>query len=375
MNRIEAFIERNLDKCVELLETLGKIPSPSGKEDKRASFILDFFLSNGSHDAYIDEDKNVVCPINTSQNRKFTVLMAHTDVVQNDTGEYPMRREGNILYAPGIGDNTANLVNLLFGYLYLMENRERLDRSVLIVASSSEEGLGNLKGCKRIFSTYRDRIEEFYAFDLYLGLCTSTPVGSHRYKISVKSEGGHSYSDFGRRNAIVDISNLICALDSIKLPEDARTTYNFGVIEGGTTINSIPQSCSVLYEYRSSSQACLEYMKDRFEAVIESASKSGVDISVELLGIRPGLGLVDKERLCSFTEKNIKIIKKHYSGEIDTGEYSTDMNIPLSLGIVSNTIGTIRGSGAHTREEWVDLDSIPVGLSIVLDILDGFLDS
>ncbi|MBR1938003.1 MAG: hypothetical protein IJ836_03480, partial [Spirochaetales bacterium] len=94
-----------------------------------------------------------------------------------------------------------------------------------------------------------------------------------------------------------------------------------------------------------------------------------------LLGIRPGLGLVDKERLCSFTEKNIKIIKKHYSGEIDTGEYSTDMNIPLSLGIVSNTIGTIRGSGAHTREEWVDLDSIPVGLSIVLDILDGFLDS
>ncbi|MCR5732713.1 MAG: M20/M25/M40 family metallo-hydrolase [Sphaerochaetaceae bacterium] len=374
MNRIESFIETHREECIELLETLGKIPSPTGMEDERAEYILDFFHSHGSKSAYIDEAKNVVCPINTSCYEKFTLLMAHTDVVQSDTEHYPMRREGNILYAPGIGDDTANLVNLLFGYLYLMENRDELDRGVMVVASSSEEGLGNLKGCRNIFDTYKERIEAFYAFDLYLGLCTSTPVGSHRYRLTTSCKGGHSYCDFGRRNAIVDMAYIIEKLNRIELPEEARTTFNVGVIEGGTTINSIPQNCSILYEYRSSSEKCLSHMKSCFEKVIEEAKKNGINVNVSLLGIRPGMGNVDTEKLEAFTEKNIEIIKKHFSGEIDRGEYSTDMNIPLSRGVIANTIGTIRGSGAHTREEWVDLDSVGQGLGIVLDIMETFLN-
>ena len=215
----DEFIESNKDEAVELLMTLGRIPAPSHHEDKRAAFCKKWFENEGCNEVWIDEAKNVVCKFNCDRYDDITVFMAHMDIVFDDTDELPMTREGNILRAPGIGDDTANLVNLMMGTRFLIQNKEKLHTGIMIVANTCEEGLGNLKGCKEIFNNYGDRIREFYSFDGYMSQCTSVAVGSHRYRIQVIGEGGHSYLNFGNDNAIHIASQLITKLYEITPPD------------------------------------------------------------------------------------------------------------------------------------------------------------
>lgn len=371
---LDAFIEANREDSVQLLMTLGKIPAPSHQEDQRAAFCKKWFQQEGCSEVWIDGAKNVVCKFNCDRYDHITVLMAHMDVVFDDTGELPMSRSGDILRAPGIGDDTANLVNLMMGTRFLIQHKAQLKTGIMIVANTCEEGLGNLKGCKEIFSNYGDRIREFYSFDGYLSQCTSTAVGSHRYRMQVLCEGGHSYLNFGRDNAIQIAAELIHQLYQITPPQEEYTTYNVGRIEGGSTVNSIAQEATMLYEYRSSSEHCLQIMQQAVKDTVERFRADGKTVNLEVLGIRPGCGDGDKTALRAWTERNIGLIRQYYTGEMDLGPYSTDANIPLSRNVLANTIGTIRGGGAHTREEWVDLNSLPIGMGVVLSILSQYFD-
>ena len=371
---LDAFIEANREDAVQLLMTLGKIPAPSHQEDRRADFCKKWFQQEGCNEVWIDGAKNVVCKFNCDRYDHIMVLMAHMDVVFDDTEELPMSRSGDILRAPGIGDDTANLVNLMMGTRFLVQHKEQLKTGIMIVANTCEEGLGNLKGCKEIFSNYGDRIREFYSFDGYLSQCTSVAVGSHRYRMQVLCEGGHSYLNFGRDNAIQIAADLIHQLYQITPPQEAYTTYNVGRSEGGSTVNSIAQEATLLYEYRSSSERCLELMRQAVNNVVERFRADGKKVNVEILGIRPGCGDGDKTNLQAWTERNIQLIRRYYDGEMDLGPYSTDANIPLSRNVLANTIGTVRGGGAHTREEWVDLTSLPTGMGVVLSILSQYFD-
>lgn len=377
MNRvqIDQFIEQHREEAIALLEELGKIPAPSHREDKRAAFCKRWFERKGCSEVWIDEAKNVICKFNCDKYEDMIVLMAHTDIVFDDMEELPMRRQDNILAAPGIGDDTSNLVNLMMGAAFLVKYAGQLKIGVMVVANSCEEGLGNLKGCKEIFNNYGNRIKAFYSFDGYMSMCTSIPVGSHRYRIQVLVQGGHSYQNFGRDNAIHIAAQIIDELYRTDPPKEEVTTYNVGKISGGTTVNSIPQEAVILYEYRSSSEKCLQEMQMKFHQVIDKFRMQGKKINVEILGIRPGAGEIDQMELERWTEENIACIREFYDGELDLAPYSTDANIPLSRGIIANTIGTVKGGGAHTREEWVDLNSMPAGMGIVLSILVRYMDS
>lgn len=366
---IKKYVEKHLQEAVSLLEKLGKIPAPSHHEEKRAEFCKDWFIEQGGDEVWIDDAKNAICAIDCDKHEEIVCFMAHTDVVFDDQDQLPMRREDNILFAPGIGDDTANLVNLMMAAKYVLQKKPQLNKGILIVANSCEEGLGNLEGCKTIFKNYGDRIKEFYSFDGYMSQCTSTPVGSYRYKISVQEDGGHSYLDFGKENAIYTMVSLIQDLYEIEVPTEEKTTFNVGNIQGGTTVNSIAEEATILYEYRSSSQKCLSIMEENFNKIISTFEKDGKKVTTEILGIRPGKGEFSGKDLESWTEKNIDIIKKYYDGSIDQRPFSTDANIPLSRGVLANTIGTIIGGDAHTREEWVDLNSVPKGMSIALALI------
>lgn len=366
---VEQYASESMKELEELLCTLGKIPAPTRQEEKRAEFCKEWLIAQGAEDVSIDKLKNVVCKIGCDEYEDIIVFMAHTDIVFPDLEPLPMRREGRKLYAPGIGDDTSNLVNLLMATKYLLKNNIKTNTGFLIVANSCEEGLGNLDGCKEIFATYGHRIKAFYSFDGYLSQCTSKAVGSYRYKVTVKTTGGHSYLDFGTSNSIEILSGLIGELYKIEVPTEAKTTYNVGRFEGGSTVNSIAQEAHMLYEFRSTSQSCLEVMENKFNGIIDSWKDKGGDIEVELLGVRPGNGPVSEKELEEFTAKSADIISNFYFDALDFTAYSTDGNVPLSLGTVANTIGTVSGGGAHTREEWVDLDSLPAGLKIVLSLL------
>ena len=151
---LDRFIASCKDEQAELLMTLGRIPAPSHHEEKRAAFCKKWFEHEGCNEVWIDEAQNVICKFNCDRYDEITVMMAHMDVVFNDTEELPMRRDGDILRAPGIGDDTANLVNLMLATRFLVQHKDRLHTGLMIVANSCEEGLGNLKGCKEIFNNY-----------------------------------------------------------------------------------------------------------------------------------------------------------------------------------------------------------------------------
>lgn len=367
-NLIENYVSEHTKEAEELLMELGKIPAPSHQEDKRAAFIQKWLMDQGATDVTIDSAKNVVCKIQCENQETLAAFMAHTDIVFPDMDTLPMTLNGRILAAPGIGDDTSNLVNLLMAAKYLLTAGPKLNMGFLIVANACEEGLGNLDGCKEIIKTYGDKIKVFYSFDGYMSQCTSIAVGSYRYKITVKTAGGHSWLNFGDPNAIQILSSLIEKLYQIQVPTEAQTTYNVGYIEGGTTVNTVAQEAHMLFEFRSISQKCLEEMDAKLKEIL-AAFQGDYQIITELLGVRPGNGDIDKEALSAYTAQSAAIIQEFYEGELDFAPYSTDANIPLSRGIMANTIGTIVGAKAHTREEWVDLDTLPAGMKIVMGIM------
>ena len=370
---IEETVTRYAEECREeqllLLRTLGIIPAPSHQEDMRAAFCRDWFLTNGASDVTIDHAKNVICKYKYSDTSDLVVFAAHTDIAFPDTTELPMREEDGKLYAPGIGDDTSNLVNMMMAAKYIMQNHLKTSCGILFVANSCEEGLGNLDGTKALFAQYGSRIKAFYSFDGYTPQCCSSDVGSYRYRISCRTGGGHSYINFGDPNAIQILCSLVDALYRIEPPTEVLTTYNVGRIEGGSTVNSIAEEAYMLYEFRSTSQKCLEEMEEKFNQTVDAFRDRGGELNVELLGVRPGNGPLDQEALKAFTDRTARIISTYYDKELDFAAYSTDSNIPLSLGIPANTVGTVLGAGAHTREEWVYTDSLSMGLKIALSLM------
>lgn len=370
--RAEAYAAACRQEQTELLRTLGQIPAPTRQEDLRAAFCRDWLLAQGAKRVTVDAAKNVICRLGDEESEDLVVFAAHTDIVFPDLETLPLREEGGRLFAPGIGDDTANLVNLLMAAKYLIQNQVRLRCGVLIVANACEEGLGNLDGTKALFAAYGARIRAFYSFDIYMPLCCDTAVGSYRYRVRCKTTGGHSYNDFGRANAIQILCGLVGELYQIQPPTRARTTYNVGRIEGGTTVNSIPQYAELLYEFRSTAQDCLEEMEQKFYGAVARWKDKGGELEVERLGVRPGNGPVDPEALRAFTARSDAVIRAFTGREPDHAPNSTDSNVPLSLGILANTIGTVDGGLAHTRQEWIELDSLSTGLKIVLALMLGY---
>ncbi len=372
-NQVLNYLANNKEQTLKLIEELCKIPAPSGKEGMRAEFVKKYMEDFGAKGVYIDDALNVIYPVNCDGKKNITVFMAHTDTVFPDT-TYPMpfKRDETTLYSPGVGDDTACLAIMLIIAKYVTENGLKTEKGVLFVANSCEEGLGNLKGCKQLMKDFDGRVDSVYTLDGGYKHVVNKCVGSHRYRITFETEGGHSFNNFGNRNAIYAMSSLINELYKCQVPVngDSKTTYNVGVVEGGTSVNTIAQKAVMLYEYRSDDEYCLAKMQKYFEARVDNAKKDGkAEINVELIGVRPCSGNVDENKLNEMTKKVIAICQKH-SGVICTAESgSTDANIPMSLGIPAVCVGVYNGTGVHTREETVEIASIPIGLKIAAELI------
>ena len=368
------YINRHQKEALTLLMTLAKIPSPSNHEEQRATFCKEWLEKQGAKGVYIDDALNVIYPICRTEDNPLVVFMAHTDIVFSDMEELPVIVENGLIKAPGVGDDTANLVALMMAAKYIAEKELRpKEGGMLIVCNSGEEGLGNLRGSRKIIRDFGRRITEFYSLDGGNGLVVNCSVGSKRYSIEILTEGGHSYLKFGNRNAIAYMASMIDTLYTMKVPEIGKTTYNVGVMKGGTSINSIAQQAEMFYEFRSDYQEALDIMERHFNAVIESYRAKGIIVNVKLLGERPCMGKVDPDKQQALIDKAEAIIRKYFKIEPQLQSGSSDCNIPLSVGIPSIALGCYIGEGAHTREEWVKIDSFHSGLKLAFDlILDYF---
>jgi di/tripeptidase len=258
---------------------------------------------------------------------------------------------------------------------YVFANKLQSDKGILFVANSCEEGLGNLKGGRQIMKDYAGRVTEFYTFDGGYAHIVNKCVGSHRYQIDFTSKGGHSFGAFGNTNAIAVMSQLITELYKCQVPvkEGTKTTYNVGLVEGGTSVNTIAQSSKMLFEYRSDDLDCLAQMQKFFNDTVKKVqANTDAQIKVELIGERPCGGKVDQAKLDQMTNDIIEICEK-YSGEpcaINSG--STDCNIPMSLGVPAVCVGSHKSWGAHKREEYIYLSSLPIGYKITAETILRF---
>lgn len=364
------FIELNKADMYKTLKELAIIPAPSGHEEKRAEYCLEFLKSVGGKDAYIDSALNVILPINIEGKDSLTVIGAHTDIVFGY--EVPLNyeeKDGNI-YCPGIGDDTASAVVLMYTAKYFLENNIKPQNGLIIVLDSCEEGMGNLKGIRQLMQDFGGGIKEFVTYDSDFYSIANECVGSHRYKVTVKTEGGHSFGKFGNKNAIAELSKIIGRMYELEVPkrEGATTTYNVGTIDGGTSVNTIAQNASMLCEYRSDNKECLEIMKSEFSHIFESAKNDKVALEVVNVGERP-CSDVDTALQNALSDKCKKICDETYGVDVFFRSGSTDCNIPMSMGIPAVNVGVFIGGKSHTREEWIDKDSLTTGLLCSLKLV------
>lgn len=364
------FISENKEYLYQTLKELCIIPAPSHHEEKRAEYCKEWLEKNGCKGVYIDNALNVIFPYQVEDSNSITVYAAHTDTVFPDLDPLPYCEEDNKIFCPGVGDDTASVCVLMMGAKYCVENNLKADGGVLFVMNSCEEGLGNLKGTRQLFSDYNGRIKQFVTLDSGLYSMANLSVGSHRYKVDVKTQGGHSYGAFGSKNAIVELSKIATKIYEIEVPvrENSKTTYNVGTIEGGTSVNTIAENASMLCEYRSNNRECLEIMRQSFEKIFAEANCDDVTVSVEMVGDRPCAD-IDKSFQDKFTEKMKAVIESVIGKELSVGSSSTDCNIPLSMGIPALAIGVREGGGVHTRDEWMEKDSVITGMEIFLNVL------
>ena len=197
-------------EAAEIIRTMCNIPAPSHHEEKRAEFCRKWFADNGFCDVVTDSALNVIVPLNVRENNKITIIMAHTDTVFPDTEPMGYVEKDGYIHSPGVCDDTANLAVMMVCARYFRDHYSPGEDGVIFVANSCEEGLGNLKGSRLIAETYSGRIKEFISLDASrMNKVVTGAVGSHRYRVVVRTEGGHSFTAFGNRNAIHILSGMI----------------------------------------------------------------------------------------------------------------------------------------------------------------------
>jgi len=365
------FSEEKFDELLKLHRALCLIPAPSHFEDERAAYILKYLKDAGLENAYIDKAKNVICTLG-EPSEKMVVFMAHTDTV------FPMETplnyvdDGENIHCPGAGDDTGSLAGMLTCVKYMAEHNIVPKKTLMFVANSCEEGLGNLKGTRQLFEDFGDKIEYLYSFDSKPFGVTNKSVGSHRYKITALTEGGHSFGAFGNRNAIHVLADIIHEIYKIEVPviENSRTTYNIGTIEGGTSVNTIAQNASMLCEYRSDNVECLAIMEKKFAEIFEAAKENCLELQIELVGNRPCMSAdMDFEKLQEITDRARTIQSKYFEVDAVEKSGSTDCNIPHSLAIPAVALANYNGYGTHTREEYVVKESFKPGLRVSMELI------
>ncbi len=374
---IKDYIAQNKEQMYQMLKDLCGISAPSNFEHKRAEYCKKWLENIGAEGVYIDEAQNVIFPlncegsneINCEGSNEITVFVAHTDTVFPDKEPMPYFDDGEKIHSPGVADDTTSVVVLLMMAKFFVENKISPKKGIMFVCNSCEEGLGNLKGTRQLFETYKERIGKFISFDSNIDVIADKCVGSHRYEVEVLTEGGHSYGAFGNNNAIAKLSEIIAEIYKIEVPDkpETRTTYNVGTISGGTSVNTIAQNAKMLCEYRSDDKECLEIMQNKFETIFESARTEKVQVNVKKVGDRP-CGNVEPEKIDELKDAIVPVIEAVIGEKVSFKSSSTDCNIPLSLGVPALCVGVNMHEGVHTREEWVDKASISSGLEVAIKL-------
>src|SRR5438045_3553668 len=354
---------------------MARIAAPPFGESARAAWLQERFREVGLDDVRIDDVGNVF-GTHPGFGRRYVALTAHIDTVFPANTPLNIRQQGSRIYGPGVSDNGAGVVAMLAIASLLRSVRIRHSLPFVFIGNVGEEGEGDLRGMRHIFST--PRWKDSIAYNLILdGAGTDTIVtealGSRRFEVIVRGPGGHSWSDFGVPNPIVVLSRIIHEFAQTAVPTSPKTIFNVGVIRGGTSVNSIPESASMRVDVRSTSGEEMEKLEASLRRSAErvlaqerlatenraGARKSGLSLEIVLIGNRPAGELDPNSRIL----QAIRAVDSFLGNSAHVQRASTDANIPLSIGREAIAIGGGgSGGGAHTLQEWFECNGRELGL-------------
>jgi acetylornithine deacetylase/succinyl-diaminopimelate desuccinylase-like protein len=357
LDRIKADNAWTLDQQVSICE----IPAPPFKESVRGAEYKRRLEALGLT-VRIDSIGNVIAERPGTGNGPTVMIAGHLDTVFPEGTDVKVKREGTLMRGPGIGDDCRGLAVVLAVARAMQMEKVATTGKVIFVGNVGEEGPGNLRGVRHLFTReYKDKIDYFISVDgTGLGL-TSRAVGSNRYRVTYQGPGGHSYGAFGMPSPIHALGRAIAAIADIQVPTNPKATFNVGIIEGGTSVNTISPSGAMDVDLRSESPRALADLDAKFQAAVRGAlaaenarwpgSRTRIAVKLDTIGIRPAGAQPD----------SVMIVRaglaagKALGFTAPTSASSTDANLPMSLGIPAITIdGGGEGRGAHSTAESYD---------------------
>ncbi len=348
-----------MKRVIELAIQVQQIPAPTFEEQKRAEFIQGLFLAEELKDVCIDKTGNVFACLKGNGSEKPLVVSAHLDTVFPMNVNLRVSRGTELIHGPGLGDNSLG-VAALFGLLWSLREREiQLPGDVWFVANVCEEGLGDLRGMKAVVDRFGEDVRAYLVLEgLALGHVYHRAVGVKRYRITARTSGGHSWSDYGQPSAVHELAKLVVALTSLELPSHPRTTMNVGKISGGTSVNVIASEASFDLDLRSEGQETLAALVSAADKLIYKANRSGVNIEAQVIGQRPAGEIAVNHPFVLRAKECLR--EQGLEPGLISG--STDANVPLSKGYPAIVLGVTTGGGAHTIHEYINTPPIAQGL-------------
>jgi acetylornithine deacetylase/succinyl-diaminopimelate desuccinylase-like protein len=357
-----AYIEKNEPATQKTMLAINAIPAPTFAEAARARDYVERLKSAGLADVHIDEAGNVLGLHRGSGKGPLIVLAAHLDTVYPAATDLTVHEKDGRLYAPGIADNGRSLAAMLTIAHAMREAKVQTEGDVLFVANVGEEGLGDLKGVKYLFSQRKD-IKAFVGLEPALGTdgdpVTYMGAGSRRFKVTIHGPGGHSYEGFGLPSAVHAAGRVIARIDDVRVPSHPKVTFNVGVIQGGQSVNSISAEASMLIDIRSADAALLAKVEQQIKDAIQQGvsetnqrwNSKAITADIALIGDRPA-GQMQKDAVIVKTA--LAAAKVQGRPALLDGPHSTDANLPMSLGIPAITMSGGGDSGGYHSEklEW-----------------------
>jgi tripeptide aminopeptidase len=360
---------------------IARVPAPPFAEAARGEHLKQRFLDLGLEEVEIDEVGNVF-GFRRGLGKHCVALSAHIDTVFPAGTPLNVRQHASRLYGPGVSDNGAGLTALLAVAAALRMAKASHALPILFIGNVGEEGEGDLRGMRHIFthSRYKDLIRYSLVLDgAGADTIVAEALGSRRFEVIVRGPGGHSWSDFGAPNPILVLARTIQAFIQTPVPASPKTTFNVGVIRGGTSVNSIPESASMRVDIRSTSMAEIERLEGALRKALDAAMEEesqaterrassqrrpiGLSCEVVVIGDRPAGELNSDARILQV----MRAVDTSLGNAAQIQRASTDANIPLSLGREAIAVGGGgMGGGAHTLQEWFDCNGRELGLKRIL---------
>lgn len=367
------------------------IAAPSYAEGARADWLCQRFLELGLRDVHLDACGNALGwlpaessapePRRAAAPRPCILLSAHLDTVFPANAMHAPVEQDSILFAPSVCDNAAGLTALLALAAALRATRLQPEMDILFAGNVGEEGEGNLRGMRHLFteSPLRERIAAALVLDgAGVDTLVTQGLGSRRFRVAITGPGGHSWSDAGVPNPVLALAAALVQMNQFPLPQEPRSAWNAGRIEGGSSVNSIPELAEARIDLRSTDGDQLLRMEQALrtavaEAVAASNHAAGdphpdllLRFSIDCIGERPAARLPQDAPLLALAQA----VDRHFGIRSEQRTASTDANIPLALGVPAVCLGSGgTGGGIHTRDEWYDATGRDLGLRRVLLLL------